>query len=60
METTQSRPHRRSRQPALPGVHDVRRKTSPDDSYKIIDRAISAGINFLDTANVYNDGSSEK
>jgi aryl-alcohol dehydrogenase-like predicted oxidoreductase len=35
-------------------------KTSPEDSYKIIDRAISAGINFLDTANVYNDGNSEE
>src|SRR5438477_5577333 len=35
-------------------------KTSPEDSYKIIDRAISAGINFLDTANVYNDGRSEE
>ena len=35
-------------------------KTSPEDSYRIIDRAISAGINFFDTANVYNDGNSEE
>jgi aryl-alcohol dehydrogenase-like predicted oxidoreductase len=34
-------------------------KTTPEDSYKIIDRAIESGINFLDTANVYNDGESE-
>jgi aryl-alcohol dehydrogenase-like predicted oxidoreductase len=35
-------------------------RTTPDDSAKIIDRAIDAGINFLDTANVYNDGKSEE
>lgn len=35
-------------------------KTSPEDSYAIIDRAIDAGINFLDTANVYARGNSEK
>lgn len=35
-------------------------KTSPDDSYAIIDRAIDAGINFLDTANVYSRGRSEE
>jgi aryl-alcohol dehydrogenase-like predicted oxidoreductase len=34
-------------------------KTSPEDSYAIIDRAIDAGINFLDTANVYTRGRSE-
>lgn len=34
-------------------------KTSPDDSYAIIDRAIDAGLNFLDTANVYSRGNSE-
>ena len=27
-------------------------KTSPDDSYAIIDRALDAGINFLDKENV--------
>jgi len=35
-------------------------KTGPDDSYAIIDRAIDAGINFLDTANVYSRGRSEE
>lgn len=35
-------------------------KTSPDDSYPIIDRALDAGINFLDTANVYSRGRSEE
>jgi aryl-alcohol dehydrogenase-like predicted oxidoreductase len=35
-------------------------RTSPNDSEEIIDRAIDRGINFLDTANVYNDGRSEE
>jgi aryl-alcohol dehydrogenase-like predicted oxidoreductase len=35
-------------------------KTSPDDSYAIIDCALDAGINFLDTANVYSRGRSEE
>ncbi len=35
-------------------------KTNPEDSYAIIDRAIEAGLNFLDTANVYSRGNSEK
>lgn len=35
-------------------------KTGPEDSYDIIDRAIDAGINFLDTANVYSRGRSEE
>src|SRR4028118_1294661 len=35
-------------------------KTEPEDSYAIIDRAIDAGINFLDTANVYSRGRSEE
>lgn len=35
-------------------------KTNADDSYAIIDRAIDAGINFLDTANVYSYGKSEE
>ncbi len=35
-------------------------KTSPEDSARIIDRALDAGINSLDTANVYNDGRSEE
>ena len=35
-------------------------KTNAPDSYAIIDRAIDAGINFLDTANVYSRGKSEE
>ena len=35
-------------------------KTTPADSARIIDRAIDAGINFLDTANVYSAGRSEE
>ena len=34
-------------------------RTEPEDSYPIIDKAIDAGINFLDTANVYSRGNSE-
>jgi len=36
------------------------RRTEPQDSYDIIDAAIDAGINFLDTANVYSRGRSEE
>jgi aryl-alcohol dehydrogenase-like predicted oxidoreductase len=36
------------------------RRTEPEDSYRIIDRAVEAGINFLDTANVYSRGRSEE
>lgn len=36
------------------------RKASPEDSYAMVDRAIDAGINFLDTANVYGKGVSEE
>src|ERR687893_1134619 len=35
-------------------------KTGEQDSFAIIDRAIDAGINFLDTANVYSRGRSEE
>lgn len=35
-------------------------KTGPEESYAIIDRAIDAGINFLDMANVYSRGRSEE
>lgn len=34
-------------------------RTSAEDSYAIIDRALDAGINFIDTANVYSRGRSE-
>jgi aryl-alcohol dehydrogenase-like predicted oxidoreductase len=36
------------------------RRTGPEDSYAIIDRALDAGLNFLDTANVYARGLSEE
>ncbi len=36
------------------------RRTSPEHSYPIIDRALDAGINFIDTANVYARGQSEE
>ncbi|MCK9517906.1 MAG: aldo/keto reductase [Dehalococcoidia bacterium] len=35
-------------------------KTTPENSADIIDRALDSGINFLDTANVYNAGRSEE
>jgi aryl-alcohol dehydrogenase-like predicted oxidoreductase len=35
-------------------------KTNESDSLDIIDRAIDAGINFFDTANMYNRGRSEE
>lgn len=35
-------------------------RTEAADAYAIIDRAIDAGINFLDTANVYSRGKSEE
>jgi aryl-alcohol dehydrogenase-like predicted oxidoreductase len=35
-------------------------KTTADDAADMIDRALDAGINFLDTANVYADSKSEK
>lgn len=34
--------------------------TNERDSIRIIHRAMAAGINFMDTANVYNDGESER
>ncbi len=35
-------------------------KTTPEDSYRIIDNALESGLNFLDTANVYSAGKSEE
>ena len=34
--------------------------TPEDESIRMIDRALDAGINFIDTANSYNDGESER
>ncbi len=46
--------------PLCLGCMNFGRKTTPDDAYAIIDRALDAGINFLDTANVYSRGRSEE
>ncbi len=35
-------------------------RAGPEESMRIIDRALDAGINFLDTANVYSRGRSEE
>ena len=35
-------------------------KTEAKDSYAIIDKAIDGGVNFIDTADVYGDGRSER
>ena len=35
-------------------------KANAEDSYAMIDRALGEGINFIDTANVYNRGRSEE
>ena len=34
--------------------------TSEEESHRIIDAALEAGVNFIDTANVYNAGRSEE
>ena len=36
------------------------RPTGEAESTRIIHRALDAGINFIDTADVYNDGESER
>lgn len=35
-------------------------RATPEESYEIVDTAIGKGLNFLDTANVYGRGASEK
>ena len=49
-------------QPALPRHDDVRRvgRDRPRRVVRIIDRALDAGINFIDTADVYSRGESEE
>src|ERR1700733_8322162 len=46
--------------PLTLGCMMVGRRTELEDSGRIIDRAIDAGINILDTANVYSRGVSEE
>lgn len=35
-------------------------ETSPDESARIIDRALDSGVNFIDTADLYSQGQSEE
>jgi len=46
--------------PLCLGCWNFGERTSPEDSYAIVDRALDAGLNFLDTANVYGRGRSEE
>ena len=46
--------------PLCLGCMNFGRRTTPEESYPIIDRALDAGLNFLDTANVYDRGGSEE
>ena len=46
--------------PLCLGCWNFGERTTPLDSYAIVDRALDAGLNFLDTANVYGRGSSEE
>ncbi|MYH62021.1 MAG: aldo/keto reductase [Caldilineaceae bacterium SB0675_bin_29] len=46
--------------PLCLGCWNFGMRTSPEDSYAIVDRALDAGLNFLDTANVYGWGRSEE
>ncbi len=41
------------------GVMNFGGPTNEEDSFKIFNAALDAGINFIDTANVYNSGESE-
>ena len=62
MDASNPRAHRRPRLAALPRRHDVRRLGQQDhqESNRIIDAALEAGINFIDTADVYSRGESEE
>ena len=46
--------------PLCLGAMNFGEPTSEADSIRIIDRSLDAGINFIDTANVYNKGESER
>jgi len=46
--------------PLCLGTMNFGSATAEDESIRIIERALDAGINFLDTANVYNAGESER
>lgn len=46
--------------PLCLGTMNFGGRTEPKDAYGIIDRALDAGINFIDTANIYGRGQSEE
>ncbi len=46
--------------PLCLGCWNFGERTSPENAYAIVDRALDAGLNFLDTANVYGRGRSEE
>ena len=46
--------------PICLGTMNFGGSTNPEDSAAIMQRAVEAGINFFDTANVYNNGESER
>ena len=46
--------------PLCLGCWNFGERTPPQVSYAIVDRALDAGLNFLDTANVYGRGRSEE
>lgn len=42
------------------GTMNFGARTSQDEAFKIMDRALELGINFFDTADVYGQGATEK
>ena len=46
--------------PLCLGTMTYGQRTDPEDACRIVDRALDAGINFIDTANVYVGGRSEE
>ena len=42
------------------GTMDFGSKVDGENAIKIVKRAVDLGINFIDTANVYNNGKSEE
>ena len=46
--------------PLCLGAMNFGSPTSAEESIRIINRALEVGINFIDTANVYNAGESER
>ncbi len=46
--------------PLCLGVMNFGGRGADEDSERIFDMALAAGINFFDTANVYSDGASER